>query len=607
MWYDLLFILYRYKAMTLTRRTFLKASAAGFGVAVLSLGLTGCRFDDEDDNFIDVSFNHGVASGDPLADSLILWTRVTPKDPATSRIKVQWQAATDENFTSISHDGEAYISAATDFTLKIDLQGLDPNTTYYYRFKSNGKTSPIGSGKTLPTGNIDQVKLAVVSCANCPAGFFHVYGEIAKQPDLDAVLHLGDYIYEYGNNGYATEDATSLGRLLPGDNSNEIISLTDYRKRYAHYRTDSNLQAAHSNCAFITVWDDHEVTNDTWREGAENHNDGEGEFSARKLHALQAYFEWMPIRNVADKERIYRRFEFGNLMSLYMLDTRVLARDEQLNYADFDLTSAQGQSDFVGAISSPTRALLGSEQLTWLTDGMTTSNSKWQVLGQQVLMTKMHLPFEVLQLLVSLQVSQANGADTGALLAQASALFAELAQIKGRILAGDPTVTDAERARVDTTAPYNLDAWDGYAYEREVLLGTAIAAQKNLVVLAGDTHNGWAGQLKTDASNPIAASQNAGVEFATSSVSSPGLEKYLALNTQGPEVTVQMEQVLALLVNDLAYSNLADRGYLTVTFTQEQASAKWNYVSSIKTTSYEMQTERSKELRMLAGQPEIQG
>ncbi|MBE0459036.1 alkaline phosphatase D family protein [Pseudoalteromonas prydzensis] len=595
--------------MTFTRRRFLKASAAGFGAAVLSFGLTGCSLNDDDDEATKqtpVSFDHGVASGDPLADSLIIWTRITPLENVTS-VNVVWQASKDANFTTISHDGETQVSDATDFTLKVDLQGLDANTTYYYRFISNGKTSPTGAGKTLPTSNIEQVKLAVVSCANYPAGYFHVYGEIAKQTDLDAVLHLGDYIYEYGNTGYATEDAAELGRLLPDDNSDEIISLADYRKRYAHYRKDKNLQAAHSRCAFITVWDDHEITNDTWQNGAENHNEGEGEFSERKLHALQAYFEWMPIRNVADKERIYRRFEFGNLVSLYMLDTRVLARDEQLNYADFDLTSAQGQSDFANAVSSPTRALLGNEQLTWLTDGMTTSNSKWQVLGQQVLMTKMHLPFEVLQLLVSLQISQANGGDTNALLAQASALFAELAQIKGRVLAGDPSVTDAERARVDTTAPYNLDAWDGYAYEREVLLGTAIAAQKNLVVLAGDTHNGWAGQLVTDAANPIAASQNAGVEFATSSVSSPGLEEYLALNTQEPEVTAQMEQVIALLVNDLIYNNLVDRGYLTVTFTPEQATAKWNYVSSIKTASYEMQTERSKELRMLAGQPVIQG
>ncbi|TMO42073.1 alkaline phosphatase [Pseudoalteromonas sp. S4389] len=594
--------------MTFTRRRFLKASAAGFGAAVLSFGLTGCSLNDDDDETtkqIPVSFDHGVASGDPLADSLIIWTRITPLENVTS-VNVVWQASTDANFTTISHDGETQVSDATDFTLKVDLQGLDANTTYYYRFISNGKTSPTGAGKTLPTDNIEQVKFAVVSCANYPAGYFHVYGEIAKQTDLDAVLHLGDYIYEYGNTGYATENAAELGRLLPDDNSDEIISLADYRKRYAHYRKDENLQAAHSHCAFITVWDDHEITNDTWRSGAENHNDGEGEFSERKMHALQAYFEWMPIRNVADKERIYRRFEFGNLVSLHMLDTRVLARDEQVNYADFDLTSSQGQTDFVAAISSPTRALLGSEQLTWLTDGLTTATTQWQVLGQQVLMTKMHLPFEILQLLMNIQVTQASGADPSALLAQANTLFSELAQIKGRILAGDPTVTSEQRARVETTAPYNLDAWDGYAYEREVILGTAIAAQKNLVVLAGDTHNSWAGQLVTDASNPVSAKAAAGVEFATSSVSSPGLENYLALNTQPSEAVAQIEQVIALLVNDLAYNNLVERGYLTVTFTQQQALAQWHYVSSVKTADYTLLSERQKALSVQAGNPTLQ-
>ena len=594
--------------MTFTRRRFLKASAAGFGAAVLSFGLTGCSLNDDDDETtkqIPVNFDHGVASGDPLADSLIIWTRITPLENVTS-VNVVWQASTDANFTTISHDGETQVSDATDFTLKVDLQGLDANTTYYYRFISNGKTSPTGAGKTLPTDNIEQVKFAVVSCANYPAGYFHVYGEIAKQTDLDAVLHLGDYIYEYGNTGYATEDAAELGRLLPDDNSDEIISLADYRKRYAHYRKDDNLQAAHSHCAFITVWDDHEITNDTWHSGAENHNDGEGEFSERKMHALQAYFEWMPIRNVADKERIYRRFEFGNLVSLHMLDTRVLARDEQVNYADFDLTSSQGQTDFVAAISSPTRALLGNEQLTWLTDGLTTATTQWQVLGQQVLMTKMHLPLEILQLLMNIQVTQANGADPSALLAQANTLFSELAQIKGRVLAGDPTVTSEQRARVETTAPYNLDAWDGYAYEREQILGTAIAAQKNLVVLAGDTHNSWAGQLVTDASNPVSAKAAAGVEFATSSVSSPGLENYLALNTQSNEAVAQIEQVIALLVNDLAYNNLVERGYLTVTFTQQQALAQWHYVSSVKTADYTLLNERQKALSVQAGNPTLQ-
>ncbi|AQP99569.1 alkaline phosphatase [Pseudoalteromonas aliena] len=591
--------------MSFTRRTFLKASAAGFGAAVLSFGLTGCAFDDNGDVHIPVSFDHGVASGDPLNDSLIIWTRVTPKDTTTNSLKVQWQVALDPQFTTISHDGEAQISSATDFTLKVDLQGLRPNTAYYYRFNAHGKTSPVGQGKTLPIGDIDKVKLAVVSCANYPAGYFHVYGEIAKQPDLDAVIHLGDYIYEYGNDGYATEDAAKLGRLLPEDNQGEIITLSDYRKRYANYRLDGNLQAAHSHCAFITVWDDHEVANDTWRDGAQNHNSDEGDFSERKLQALQAYFEWMPIRNVADKERIYRRFEFGNLVSLYMLDTRMLARDKPLDYTDFELSTATGQGEFVNALGADDRALLGSEQLTWLTDGIKTSDNRWQVLGQQVLMTKMHLPIEVMLLLSSLQTTQASGGDPRAMLAQANILFAELAQIKIRVLKGDPTVTPAELARVETTVPYNLDAWDGYAYEREVLLGTAVAAQKNLVVLAGDTHNAWAGQLKTDTNNPIAASKNAGVEFATASVSSPGLEEYLALTTQDAQTVAQIEQVIALLVNDLAYNNLVNRGYLTVTFTKEQANAQWNYVSTIKAADYQMLEERKKGFIMLAGQPQL--
>lgn len=591
--------------MSFTRRTFLKASAAGFGAAVLSFGLTGCAFDDNGDVHIPVSFDHGVASGDPLNDSLIIWTRVTPKDTTTDSLKVQWQVALDPQFTTISHDGEAQISNATDFTLKVDLQGLRPNTAYYYRFNAHGKTSPVGQGKTLPIGDIDKVKLAVVSCANYPAGYFHVYGEIAKQPDLDAVIHLGDYIYEYGNDGYATEDAAKLGRLLPEDNQGEIITLSDYRKRYANYRLDGNLQAAHSHCAFITVWDDHEVANDTWRDGAQNHNSDEGDFSERKLQALQAYFEWMPIRNVADKERIYRRFEFGNLVSLYMLDTRMLARDKPLDYADFELSTATGQGEFVNALGADDRALLGSEQLTWLTDGIKTSDNRWQVLGQQVLMTKMHLPIEVMLLLSSLQTTQASGGDPRAMLAQANILFAELAQIKIRVLKGDPTVTPAELARVETTVPYNLDAWDGYAYEREVLLGTAVAAQKNLVVLAGDTHNAWAGQLKTDTNNPIVASKNAGVEFATASVSSPGLEEYLALTTQDAQTVAQIEQVIALLVNDLAYNNLVNRGYLTVTFTKEQANAQWNYVSTIKAADYQMLEERKKGFIMLAGQPQL--
>lgn len=591
--------------MKLTRRHFLKASAAGFGASVVSLGLSGCMFSSGDSNSPEIEFNHGVASGDPLADSLIIWTRVTPIEQAVDSVEVNWEASTDADFTSVIRNGSTQLTSDTDFTLKVDLQGLEPNTRYYYRFSSNNTFSATGQGKTLPVGEVSSVKFAVFSCANYPAGYFHVYGEASKRDDIDAVVHLGDYIYEYGVGGYASQDAEALGRLLPDDNATETISLEDYRKRYALYRTDTQLQALHQRVPFITVWDDHEITNDTWRSGAQNHDDSEGDFETRKMAALKAYFEWMPIRNVDDKEVIYRQFSFGNLVDLYMLDTRVVARDEQLSYGDFDLTSPSGQAGFFSAVTSSSRTLLGGTQLNWLTDNMLQSAARWQVLGQQVLMTKMMLPAEIMLTLGALEATLAAGGDTSSLLAGANALFGELATIKGRILAGDPTVTEDERLRVETTVPYNLDAWDGYSYEREILFATSVAARKNLVVLAGDTHNGWAGNLTTDSSNPVVSNAAAGVEFATASVSSPGLEDYLSLDVNDATQVAQTEQAIRLLINDLKYTNLVDRGFMTVAFTQENATAEWHYVSSIKTESYDVNTTRSNTVTVSAGDNQI--
>lgn len=584
--------------MKLTRRSFLKASAAGFGAAVLSYGLTGCSSSDKGSN-VAVSFTHGVASGDPLQHAVVIWTRVSPDVAGVASLDVRWEVALDKDFRNLVHDGMAEVSADSDYCLKVDLLNLEPGTRYFYRFASNERLSPVGITRTLPQGDVDQIKLAVMSCSNYPAGYFHVYGEVAKLDDLDAVLHLGDYIYEYGAGGYASEDAQALGRSLPSDNNSELLTLNDYRKRYALYRSDTQLQAAHQAVPFITVWDDHEVTNDTWREGAENHNDGEGNFDDRKLAALKAYFEWMPIRGQDSSQPIYRKFEFGNLLSLYMLDTRVLARDKQLDYADFDLTSQAGQGAFMAALTDSNRTLLGGQQLNWLTDHMAQSQAIWQVLGQQVLMTKMWMPAEILLTLGGVASTLAAGGDASSVLAKANQLFAELAQIKGRVLAGDPSITAAERARVETTMPYNLDAWDGYAYEREALLGAASAMNKNLVVLAGDTHNGWAGNLITAGNNPVAPGAHAGVEFATSSVSSPGMENYL--NLDNPQTVAQTEQVIGLLIDHLHYTNLSDRGFLTLSFSRDWVDAKWQYVSTIKAKSYQMLEDRSKTLRVMAG------
>ncbi len=570
------------------RRDFLRASALAAGSIVISSGLQGCfsssssSSSSENDAERELAFRHGVASGDPLTDRTIIWTRVTPLDGRSADISVGWEIALDAAFTQLVHSGTATTNAGRDYTLKVDAQNLLPGTAYHFRFKAANVTSPHGQFKTLPAGSIDQVRFAVLSCSNYPAGYFHVYAAVAAEAELDAVIHLGDYIYEYGNGGYATEDAAALGRMLPDDNGGETLTLTDYRKRYALYRSDADLQALHAAAAFIAVWDDHEVANDTWRDGAENHNEGEGDFSERKQAALQAYFEWMPVRPASsdDEETIYRRFDFGDLVSLHMLDTRIIGRDAQLDYADYISASGFDAAAFSADISDINRTLLGQTQLDWLQTQLATSTATWQVLGQQVLIGRMLLPAEMLTAL-----QDPDSVDL-------TALLTELVTIKLRQQAGDPTLTAEEIARIDTLIPYNLDAWDGYAYEREVVLNTARSLNHNLVVLAGDTHNAWANNLAT------LGGDAAGVEFATASVSSPGLEYYLGL----PDDEVPAaEQAITTLVDGLEYLNASQRGYLLVTFSADAARADWRFISSVKTADYSLDTSRSKSLITLPG------
>ncbi|WP_022962689.1 alkaline phosphatase D family protein [Halopseudomonas pelagia] len=572
----------------MTRRDFLRVSALTMGTVVISTGLQGCLSsssssrDDDPAAPVVVAFNHGVASGDPLQDRILIWTRVSPAEGQQDAVEVSWEVAEDAKFTRLLHDGNTQTDASRDYTIKVDVLNLTPGQTYFYRFSAGATQSPTGQMKTLPVGSIDQVRFAVLSCSNYPAGYFHVYAEAARQADLDAVVHLGDYIYEYGEGGYASEDAVALGRTLNADNNSELFVLEDYRKRYALYRGDSDLQALHAAAPFIAVWDDHEIANDTWTDGAENHNEGEGDFTERKLAALQAYFEWMPIRpaNPDDVETIYRSFDFGDLVSLHMLDTRIIGRNEQLNYSNY---LGPGGFDFAGFnadVNHNSRTLLGQEQLNWLEARMANSNATWQVLGQQVLMGRMLLPAELLGALLDPASSDLIGA------------FSELVELKLRMQANDPTLTDQERARITTVVPYNLDAWDGYAHERELVLEMARSLDKNLVVLAGDTHNAWASDLAT------VTGQQVGVEFATASVSSPGLEEYLGVPA---ELIPQIEQVITLLVEPLDYLNAAQRGYMLVTFTAEQARAQWQFVDTIKSTRYQVDNLRSQQRICLPG------
>jgi len=549
-----------------SRRGFLRGAAASV-VAIGTLYLAGCGSDDDTP---EVVYAHGVASGDPLSDRVMLWTRITT---GVGRVDVDWEVASDANFTTIVQKGKTAADIARDFTVKVDATGLQPGTRYWYRFAVGSQRSPVGRTKTLPAGVVAQVKLAVFSCSNYPAGLFNVYAEAAKLTDLDATVHLGDYLYEYGQDGYASGNAASLGRLV--NPAGEIVSLADYRARHAQYKTDPDAQALHAAAPMIAVWDDHEIANDTWRNGAENHQPAtEGEFMARRNAALQAYHEWMPIRTGADPLQIYRGFDFGNLLALHMLDTRVVARDQQLEYADYFTATGIDAAAFTAAVANPDRQLLGAAQTGWLQGRLQASTATWQVLGQQVLMGRMNIPAPIL--------AEANNPGSGVTASQ----YAQIVQIAQT---NPAALTPTQQAILaQPSIPYNLDAWDGYAAARETVLGTARALDKNLVVLAGDTHNAWANDLLDIAGNKV------GVEFAASSVSSPGFEEYLP--NENPAV---LAASLTQLIGPLQYCDTARRGFMLLTVTSIECRADWVYVDTIDSRSYTAVSDKA--LKVLPG------
>ncbi|HAS6435226.1 TPA: twin-arginine translocation signal domain-containing protein [Vibrio parahaemolyticus] len=543
--------------MSLSRRDFMKVVSS----TAVATGLIGCGSDDNES--VAVSFEHGVASGDPTQTQVIIWTRVTT---AASYVDVSWQVASDVEFSNVVQSGVFTTDTGRDFTVKVDVQNLNANSQYYYRFMVGEMMSEVGQTQTLPEDGVEKASMAVVSCANYPAGYFHVYREILNQHEqsqFDVVLHLGDYIYEYGAGGYASEDAAALGR--EPSKGTECITLDDYRKRYAQYRQDADLQALHAKLPMIAVWDDHELANDTWKNGAENHQDDEGSFIDRRAAAAAAWTEWLPVReNTFSNMLIYRQFSFGNLVNLMMLDTRLVGRDKPLDYFSLSAPTMEAIGGLVAQSRSADRELLGTEQLAWLMKEFNTHDAKWNVLGQQVLMSRMELPSSVMTAMFQLFTSTEEK-KTEALLAVNTAITGYLA---------DPSADPI-------SLPYNLDAWDGYYVEREKVYQLAKASSGNFVCLAGDTHNAWASELKDVSNNPI------GVEFATSSVSSPGLEEYLALD---PVAIAQMEYTLPHLVSELQWADIKQRGFMRVTFTADAAQSTWYLVSTIKDKKYQVTT-----------------
>ncbi|MDM7942585.1 MAG: alkaline phosphatase D family protein [Hydrogenophaga sp.] len=550
------------------RRSFIiRVASASAAVAAGGL-LSACGGGDDDTvaATTPARFDFGVASGDPLADRVVLWTHAAPAD-GLSAVNLSWEVATDAGFTQRVSSGQVQATLASGFTAKVDATGLSAGQSYFYRFREGSNNSPVGRTRTLPAPGVASVKLAVFSCANYPAGFFHAYSE-AVNLGAEYAVHLGDYIYEYPATGYASQDAVALGRVSTP--ANECFTLADYRERYAQYRSDPDLKRLHASLPLIAVWDDHEIANDAWVGGAENHTEGvEGAFVDRVAAALQVWHEWMPIRtpDMTDLRRIYRSFDFGQLLSLHMLETRLLGRDRGVDLPD--LVNPATQAAALASLTSATRQMLGADQQTWLSQQMAASSATWQVLGQQVLMGRMAFPVSILQAL--------NPANTDPA-AQAAGLQAITDYLTAKATpagARTPTQQALLDPAINPLLGYNLDAWDGYPVAREVLLGTAAAQGKRLVTLAGDTHNAWHNDLT------LLNGTKVGEEFATPGVSSPGLEEYLSAIP-----AAQVASIFAGVIDTLNYTDTSRRGFLMMTFAPAAATGDWYFVNTVKSSTY---------------------
>ena len=522
--------------MTITRRKTLTLFGSGAAMAVPTLA-SGAEVP------ATVTFEHGVASGDPSADGAILWTRATSAD--ASDIPLVWHVAETADGAPV-RSGRVVARAARDHTAKVEATGLKPGRDYHYWFATTGGArSPAGRFRTLPVGATADVVMAVVSC-QVFAGYFNAYEAIARLGRLDAVLHLGDYIYEYGVDGYGSDIARRTGRVV--EPAHEILTLADYRMRHAQVKRDADMQAAHARAAFICVWDDHEVANDSWMHGAENHTPAtEGDWDKRKAAAMQAYFEWMPIRDPkpgAPWEAINRSFEFGDLATLAMVETRLLKRSRQVA-AKGEAIMPADYAPMMTERAQPERELLGAAQQAWVERTLARSvaaGKPWQVLGNQVVMAKVAGPD------IERQVGPARYAE----------LMAKLpAPWRDRLT--------ASIASYRAGLPFNFDSWDGYPAARKRLYAAFRRAKSRPIVLSGDSHAAWANDLH-DGEGRLVAAELGCTAITSSSYGSliPGIGDLIEAANK-----------------EVRFCDQDRKGYLLLTLTRREATAEFRTVSSV--------------------------
>jgi len=524
-------------ATALTRRSLFTLAGAGAALAAAPAAAQG----------FGRGFTHNVASGEPGPTSVLLWTRYV----ADAQTALTWQVSESESFARPVAEGSVPASPARDWCAKGVATGLQPDRWYFYRFLApDGTASPTGRTRTLPEGPSAKFRMAVFSCSNFGFGWFNAYGHAVEANDVDLAVHLGDYIYEYGKGTYPTAAQAHPDRTLAP--LTEIVALADYRLRYATYRADPDLQRLHQVLPMITVWDDHESANDSWKDGAQNHQpEAEGDWAVRKAAAKQAYREWLPVADTA-----YSTYQVGDLATLFRIDTRLEGRDQQFRLEDVMAGAKDPEALMAalakfrdGAWADSERQLLGVAQEAWLGEALaasTRAGTHWQVLLQQVLMGNLRTP-------------------------------------KGLARAAGNGLPDFVRTRLESAAaaseaglPSNMDAWDGYPAARKRVFDAALKADANLVVLAGDTHNAWAFDLTQDGS-PV------GVEFGGSSVSSPGFESYLTFVK--PDT---LAQSLVAENPQLKWADTSQRGYMAVELTPARVTTEYRFMAGVKQRSTQL-------------------
>ncbi len=540
-------------ALSVTRRMTLAGLASGVAISAMPL-----RAHPLPENPV---FRHGVASGDPDQTSVVLWTRVTAEGDKT----IRWQVAPDVNFSTIIDQGEQATGPDRDHTVKLLAQGLEPGKAYYYRFMLGDVVSPTGRARTLPAESLERLSIALASCSNYAFGFFNAYDAIAHDAAVDFVLHTGDYIYEYGHDGWGDSIAQTIGRRH--EPAHEITTLSDYRMRHAQYKTDYGAKAMHAAHTLLACWDDHESANNPWKGGAQNHQpETEGDWEVRRRASIQAYFEYMPVREpewLADRRsrmQFWRSYSFGNLATLNTLETRHTARAEQIDYAAYAARIGEDGvlESLQRALNEQGRAMLAPELEEELARSWTASKSAgqpWRLIGNPMPIAKTDVPDVVaLGVLPDPFAEEPPYEDNALQAAQGIAL-------KGRY-----------------NLPFYPDTWDGYPWARERLYDLAReSGATDLVFLTGDSHSFWANRLADDEGRP------AGLELGTAGISSPG---DFVDSGYGLDVAEGLDRAFEQHIPEVVWTDNMHQGYVRLDLTHESGLASFIAVDTVLSPSY---------------------